>query len=310
VSATRPLISVVTPSYNQGPFIERCIRSVLNQDYPDFEHIVFDNCSNDETHAVLKKYPHVQWTSEPDRGQSDALNKGFRQARGEIIAWINADDYYAPGAFALAASELHADTGLKAIAGSVQVVDPDGALQETTRQRFEGLDYLVEYWNESFGICQPGVLFRRELLDELGLLDISLHYAMDYHFWLRLAARYPIKVVDQVVANYIVHPASKTGGARCWGGFREEWERCSRAYWGPRWSPRHWRLARACSRHAADIYVQSLLESHKHDPRLDRSLLWKLARRRPLRLLDRNVLSVLADRLRGRGATKPEEVPA
>src|SRR5882762_2861563 len=92
-------ISIITPSFNQGKFIEDAIQSVLIQNYPDIEHIVIDNCSTDNTMEVLKKYPHLKWISAKDRGQSDALNKGFDLATGEIIGWLNCDDFYLPGAF-------------------------------------------------------------------------------------------------------------------------------------------------------------------------------------------------------------------
>ena len=94
-----PKISIVTPSYNQGRFIEDSIQSVLNQNYPNFEHIIIDNCSTDGTLEILKKYPHLDWISESDRGQSHGLNKGFHRSRGEWILWLNADDYCLPGVF-------------------------------------------------------------------------------------------------------------------------------------------------------------------------------------------------------------------
>ena len=99
-------ISVVTPSYNQGNFIEACIRSVLNQNYPNFEHIIIDNCSTDATSGVLKKYPHLNCIVEADRGQCDAINKGIRAASGDWILWLNADDYMLEGAFEASSSIL------------------------------------------------------------------------------------------------------------------------------------------------------------------------------------------------------------
>src|SRR5258708_17772127 len=99
-------ISIITPSYNQGRFIEDAIQAVLAQDYPDFEHIIVDNCSSDNTLEILRKYPHLKWVSEPDEGQSDALNKGFGLSGGEVLGWLNCDDFYLPGAFHAAAEAL------------------------------------------------------------------------------------------------------------------------------------------------------------------------------------------------------------
>ncbi len=294
----QPLISVVTPSYNQGPFIERCIRSVLDQGYENFEHIVFDNCSTDETRDVLVRYPHVKWCSEPDRGQSDALNKAISHAQGEIIAWINADDYYKPGAFALAARELHRDSGVYAIAGRVELVDPAGVLQTTTTPHFEGHDYLADFWSHHYGLCQPGVLFRREVLGRVGLLRVDLHYAMDYDFWLRLAQHYDIRVVDDVVAGYIVHPASKTGSALYGTGFVEEMAAVAREHWGPWWSRRYRQYARACNRYRCDMLAITVVGAHKRDV-FDWRHVWRLARRWPWALWRPNVRAVVIERLLG-----------
>ena len=103
-------ISIVTPSFNQGRYIENAIRSVLDQGYDNFEHIIYDNCSTDETLEVVAKYPHVKFYSEPDEGQSDALNKGFLKATGEVIGWLNADDLYCPGTFQKV-NEIFGDRG-------------------------------------------------------------------------------------------------------------------------------------------------------------------------------------------------------
>ncbi|MBU0638080.1 MAG: glycosyltransferase [Planctomycetes bacterium] len=295
----QPLISVVTPSFNQGAFVERCVQSVLDQEYANIEHIVCDNCSTDQTLDILRRYTHLDCRSEPDRGQSDALNKGFRRARGEIIAWINADDSYEPGVFALAARELHRDTGVMAIAGRVEVIDADGNRLETLVPRFSGVDGLVQFWSGGYGLCQPGVLFRREVLQQVGELRPDLHYAMDYDFWLRLAQHYPVKIVDQTLARYIVHPDSKSGSAYFGRGFNEEQAQVSRPYWGPPWRWRYWRMRRGCRRFLADQLVNAIVSSHKRQNRLDWSSLGRLALRHPLALGRRYMLAVFAERLIG-----------
>jgi glycosyltransferase involved in cell wall biosynthesis len=294
-----PLISVVTPSFNQGRFLEQCIRSVLDQDYPHFEHIVYDNCSSDETHAILRRYPHIDWVSEPDRGQSDALNKAIRRSHGEIIAWINADDYYAPGAFELGARELHRTAGVQAIAGRVQVVDAAGRVMQTMTPEFHGLDYLLDYWSHHYGLYQPGVLFRRDVFERIGELRVELHCAMDYDFWLRVAERYAIKTVPATLACFRLHEASKSGQAPHFSHFHREMERVSRRYWGPRLSRRRWRLRAGCNGHTADLLVHAILASHRHDQRLNRRLVAELLVRRPLAILNRHVLAALGERLCG-----------
>lgn len=296
----RPRISVVTPSFNQGPYIERCIQSVLAQNYPNFEHIVFDNCSNDETLAVLRRYPHLDWTSRPDRGQSDALNQACRKARGEIVAWINADDFYLPGAFDLAARTLARGTGEVAMAGRVRVVDTAGALRELVAPVFDGLDYLVDFWSHPYGLTQPGVLFRRELLDVLGPFRTDLHYAMDYDFWLRLAARgHRVKLVDADIAGYILHDESKTVQGRHTMCFWDDMERCSRRYWGPWHSARRRHLARGFNRQVAERLAGVLIHLHKSGAQFDWSLVRRLLRCRPQRFADRHLLAVLAEQLLG-----------
>ncbi len=303
-AAALPLISVVTPSFNQGRFIERCIRSVLAQNYPRCEHIVQDNCSTDETLAVLRRYPHVQWVSAPDRGQSDALNRALARARGEIIAWINADDYYEPGAFALVARELRRETGLMVLLGRLHVVDAEGRLLQTTSPRYHGHEYLVDVWTHDHGLSQPGMFFRREALERVGPLDPRLHYAMDYDLWLRLTRHFPIKVVDDVLAGFVLHPQSKTGQTRYLAGFMREKEQVSRRYWGSVFTPRYWRLRQACNRSLATVLTHAILDSHKHDTDFKWRLVAELLWRWPPALANRYILAALAERIAGRGVPR------
>lgn len=295
--AAPPLISVVTPSYNQGRYIERCIQSVLDQDYPNFEHIVCDNCSTDGTLDILRRYPHLDWVSEPDRGQSDALNKALGKARGEIIAWLNTDDYYVPGAFDVVSRELGRDRGAMVVLGRIQVVDPAGRVLRTTTPRFDGHESLIDIWSHDHGLSQPGMFFRREALEWTGLIDPRLHFAMDYDLWLRLTQHFPIKIVDALLARFVVHPESKTGRARYHSGFQREAERISRRYWGSIFSRRYRRLARACNRSVAEALAREILDSHKHDERLKWGLVWELLRRRPMALCNRYLLATMVERL-------------
>lgn len=295
-----PLISAVTPSFNQGRYIARCIRSVLDQQYPSFEHIIYDNCSTDGTAEVLQRYPHLIWVSEPDQGQSHALNKALRRARGEIVAWINADDAYEPGAFHVAACELRAETGGKAIAGRVHIVDEADRILGTKAPNVSTLDRMIEFWTGGFSLEQCGVLFRREVLDETGLLDEQLHYAMDYDLLLRLVARYPLKLVNEVLARFTLQADSKTGRLRHSGVFVDERRRVSAPHWGPRGSAQYRRRQRACNRHLAEHFANTVLRAHQDRNVLDWRALTRMARHGPEWLLNRHVLGVLAERLLGR----------
>jgi glycosyltransferase involved in cell wall biosynthesis len=298
-----PVISVVTPSFNQGRYIERCLRSVLDQEYPSLEHIVYDNCSTDGTLEILRRYSHLTWVSEPDRGQSHALNKALRRARGEIIAWINADDAYEPGAFRVAARELRAETGVKAIAGRVHLVDEGGRILRTSTPNVNTLGRMVNFWSRGFSLEQCGVLFRRDVLDEIGLLDERLHYAMDYDLLLRLVTRYPLKLVDKVLARFTLQPDSKTGRFRHSAAFVQERRRVSVRYWGPRGSAQYCRRQRACDRHLAEHFAGTVLRAHRDNDTLDWRALGRMVRHGPGWLVNWHVLSVLAERALGRRLT-------
>ena len=174
-------MSIVTPSLNQGAYIEETIRSVQEQDYPRIEHIVVDAQSSDGTLAVLERYPDIRWVSEADRGQADALNKGFRMARGEIFGWLNADDYLLPGAISAVVAVVRG-TGCGLVHGGWRQIAEDGAtIKDVTVVPFDFED-MLETRNT---VAQPGSVFTREAFEAVGGIDASYHYAMDYELWLR-----------------------------------------------------------------------------------------------------------------------------
>jgi GT2 family glycosyltransferase len=157
----------------------------------------------------------------------------------------------------------------------------------------------VAFWDDGYGLCQPGVFFRRDLLEQIGYLDPELHYAMDYDFWLRVARRHSFKIVDQPLARYIVHPASKTGQARFGSGFNEELERISRAYWGAPGTRRHRRFARGCNRFFADCCANAIVCAHKNRDELDWAALRRMVQRRPMSLFGRHMIAVACERMLG-----------
>jgi glycosyltransferase involved in cell wall biosynthesis len=204
-----PFFSVVTPSWNQAAWIEGCIQSVLAQKAPDFEHIVFDNRSNDGTREILAKYPHLDVHIEPDTGQSNALNKAFRLARGEIVCWLNADDQYLPGAFDVARREF-AKPGVDVIYGDAEEDYCDGQPARVRKARFPGRNDFLVWWEKRTDLLQPAVFFRRSLLEEVGPLREDLHVVMDTELWWRISERHPFHYVGAPLAKQQRQPDSKT----------------------------------------------------------------------------------------------------
>lgn len=204
-----PYFSVITPSYNQGSYLETCIRSVLAQADGDFEHWIFDNESTDETAEVAARFPHVKFISERDRGQSDAVNKGFLAATGEIICWLNADDAYELGAFQkLRQAFLKPQTSV--VYGDALQVAYDGSGSLSARARFVSRLDLIRWWSPEVKLHQPAIFFRRSMLADVGLLNEELHYALDYEFWWRMSERHEFHYLPEVLAIQHRQPESKT----------------------------------------------------------------------------------------------------
>ena len=204
-----PRVSIVTPSYNQGQFIEETIRSVLLQGYPDLEYIIIDGGSTDGSVDIIRKYEPwlAYWVSEPDKGQADAINKGWRIAKGEIVGWLNSDDMYAPGAAWIAIDFLEKHRDVVLIYGDCNIIDEQGQLILTKRSREFNL--AKEICSPSL-IPQPTAFFRRIVFEQVGLLDADLHYAMDYDFWTRISLKFQICHIPRVIANFRKHIGSKS----------------------------------------------------------------------------------------------------
>jgi glycosyltransferase involved in cell wall biosynthesis len=206
--SAKPLVSIITPSFNQGVFIEATIQSVLTQDYPNLEYWVIDGGSQDGSLDVIHKYADrlAGFVSEPDDGQADAINKGFRLAQGEIIAWINSDDLYRPHAIQRAVAALQAQPEVGLVYSDVDSIDAQGVLFNRMRyHQWQLVDLMA------FNILgQPSVFFRRSVLEAAGLLDPAYHYLLDHHLWLRVALQTQLGYVPgEVWAAARMHPGAK-----------------------------------------------------------------------------------------------------
>lgn len=201
------LVTIITPSFNQGEFIEDTIKSVLAQDYTNIEYIVLDGASTDNTLDVLKKYEDkIQWKSKKDKGQSYAIEKGFKWSDGEIIIWLNSDDTLTPGAVTRAVKEFEADDELAFIYGKSHYIDAQGNLLD---------DYPVEPFNmdrlSKFNfISQPSVFMKKKYYENIGGIDTNLNYVFDYDLWIRLSRKYKVKFIEEFLSNYRLHEDSKT----------------------------------------------------------------------------------------------------
>ena len=202
-----PLVTVVTPSYNQADFLEQTMCSVLGQDYPAIEYLVIDGASTDESINVIEKYASSLhwWVSEPDDGQADAINKGLRKAKGEVVAWLNSDDLYLPGAVSSAVEALLANPDLGLVYGDAITIDINGRpLNKLVFPQWK-LEDLMAFRI----ICQPAVFMRREVLEKAGFLNETLHFMLDHQLWLRIAALAPIQHIPSMLAAARHHPSAK-----------------------------------------------------------------------------------------------------
>lgn len=204
-----PKISIVTPSYNQGMFLEETIKSVLGQKYPNLEYIIIDGCSKDNSVAIIKKYENMitYWTSEPDKGQADAINKGFLRSSGEIMAWLNSDDLLLPNSLNTIAKEFLKRPRIDVLYGDRFIIDSKTNIRAFTIARpikGDSLNYFCT-------VPQETVFWRREMWKKLDFgLDDKLRFCMDYDFFIRLKLKKArFYHIPKFIGSYRFHPNAK-----------------------------------------------------------------------------------------------------
>jgi len=226
LTSSPPLVTIVTPSFNQSQFLEETILSVLEQDYTNIEYLIVDGGSTDRSVEIIKRYasesskqvqgPHLAWwVSEKDQGQTDAINKGFKRAQGEILAWINSDDTYVPGAVSQAVAYLQSNPDVGMVYGDCDLIGEKGeflghfpARQTNYRRLRRGFVHIP----------QQSSFFRAHLWRQVGPLDPSFYFSMDYDLWVRLSKIAPIHYEQQLWANFRLHGSGKSviSDSRCW----------------------------------------------------------------------------------------------
>ena len=209
-----PKISIITPSFNQGKYIEKTIQSVLGQDYPNLEYFVIDGGSTDETLEILKKYnKQIKWISEKDHGQTDAINKGMRLTTGEIVGYLNSDDLLENNCLAKIVKFFVSNPEISWVTGKCHIINAKGDKSRSfvteykniylKYMRFINTLYVLNY------IPQPATFWRRGVVHNIGLLDDFYHLSMDYDYWLRIFKKYKLGYIDDYLAFFRVHETSK-----------------------------------------------------------------------------------------------------
>jgi glycosyltransferase involved in cell wall biosynthesis len=209
--ASRPKISIVTPSFNQGEFLEETILSIVNQGYPNLEYIIIDGGSIDQSVQIIKKYESQlsYWVSERDTGQAQAINKGLKKCTGDIITWINSDDLLCEHALENIATHFEKKPDVGVIFGDTILFWPNG--RNLKKKVSTGGEPFKFFAGMSFS--QPSSFFKRQVVDQIGLLDETLHFGLDYDFFLRAACEFQFLRVEETLSKYRLHSSSKTASA-------------------------------------------------------------------------------------------------
>jgi glycosyltransferase involved in cell wall biosynthesis len=205
-----PKVSVITPSYNQARFLEETILSVLTQDYPNIEYIIIDGGSTDGSVEIIRKYANrlAYWVSEPDDGQSDAINKGLQHATGEIWAWMNSDDLYLPGAIQQAVEYLRAEPEVGVVYGDCSLIGANGEqLGGPPAQDFDLYTYVLHCNNY---IPSGSTFIRSQVLRQIGNMDVDFHMIMDMDYWIRAGMHFAFGHINKPLSLYRTYPSAKT----------------------------------------------------------------------------------------------------
>jgi glycosyltransferase involved in cell wall biosynthesis len=203
----QPLVSIITPSFNQARYLEATIQSVLLQDYARIEYILVDGASTDASVEIIRKYKDrfAYWVSEKDNGQAEAINKGLSRAQGEVLAWLNSDDYYLPNTISRVMKVFEENPDIVMVYGDILAVDEHGQTTNVLKYKQLSLENLLCFQI----IGQPSVFFRRAALEKAGLLDTNYHFLLDHHLWLRIAQQGKILHVPQIWSAARYHPEAK-----------------------------------------------------------------------------------------------------
>lgn len=206
----QPLVSIVTPCLNAARFISHTIESVLAQDYPNIEYLIMDGGSTDETLDVVKRYERrLRWHSGPDSGTADAINRGFQESNGSILAWLNADDTYLPGAVSAAVERFLLMPDAAVVYGEGVWIDENG---DTLGRYPTRAPYSPDLFERECGLCQPAAFIRRTAFEEAGPVDTTLQSAFDYDLWIRLSKQWPFVAIPTCLATSRMHEANKSLG--------------------------------------------------------------------------------------------------
>ncbi|MFO0886573.1 MAG: glycosyltransferase family 2 protein [Pirellulales bacterium] len=255
-------LSVVTPSFNQAKYLRATLESIHSQQYPNLEHWVIDGGSTDGSLEILEEYRRaglLNYISEPDRGQSDAINKGFARISGEVVCWLNSDDLYNPGTLLSVSKFFEDNPDKQLLTGDCNFIDAEGRHLTVFVGSRVSRESLIRVTSLN---VQPATFFRRTLLDKVQGLNSSLHYALDYDFWLRMTRHVAFEYRPQTFASARMHLECKSMRPNH-ETFLPEVVRCSRQHFGPVYLPAYWLRFLYLSRHCSKVYYEAALTAKR-----------------------------------------------